>query len=98
MPGSQFFRRISEQALPQVGYTNQNLALMLLCIVDAERKMVMKTYHVAIAGATGAVGTEFLNLLESREFPLASLRLLASERSAGRSLPYRGRPHLVSSS
>jgi aspartate-semialdehyde dehydrogenase len=54
-----------------------------------------KTYHVAIAGATGAVGTEFLQLLESREFPLASLRLLASDRSAGRSLPFRNRPHTV---
>jgi aspartate-semialdehyde dehydrogenase len=55
----------------------------------------MKTYHVAIAGATGAVGTEFLQLLETREFPLASLRLLASERSAGRALPFRGKPHAV---
>jgi aspartate-semialdehyde dehydrogenase len=55
----------------------------------------MKTYHVAIAGATGAVGSEFLRLLESREFPLESLRLLASERSAGRSLVFRGRPHPV---
>lgn len=55
----------------------------------------MKTYHVAIAGATGAVGTEFLRLLETREFPLESLRLLASERSAGRSLAFRGRPHTV---
>ena len=55
----------------------------------------MKTYHVAIAGATGAVGTEFLRLLESREFPMESLRLLASERSAGRSLAFRGRAHPV---
>lgn len=51
----------------------------------------VKEYHVAIAGATGAVGTEFLKLLEEREFPLASLRLLASSRSAGRTLPFRGR-------
>ncbi|MCS6776571.1 MAG: aspartate-semialdehyde dehydrogenase [Chloroherpetonaceae bacterium] len=50
----------------------------------------MRTYHVAIVGATGAVGSEFLRLLETREFPLASLRLLASERSAGRTLPFRG--------
>src|SRR5579862_1766556 len=55
----------------------------------------MRTYHVAIAGATGAVGTEFLRLLESREFPLRSLRLLASERSVGRSFAFRGRPHEV---
>lgn len=55
----------------------------------------MREYHVAIAGATGAVGTEFLKLLEQREFPLASLRLLASERSAGRTLRFRGREHTV---
>lgn len=55
----------------------------------------MRTYHVAIAGATGAVGTEFLRLLETREFPLQSLRLLASERSAGRDLSFRGRRHAV---
>ena len=46
--------------------------------------------HVAIAGATGAVGTEFLKLLELRDFPMKSLRLLASSRSAGRELQFRG--------
>ncbi|HLI48188.1 MAG TPA: aspartate-semialdehyde dehydrogenase [Chthonomonas sp.] len=55
----------------------------------------MKTYHVAIVGATGAVGTELLRLLEVREFPVASLRLLASERSAGRTLPFRGQSLVV---
>ncbi len=47
-------------------------------------------YHVAIAGATGAVGTEFLSLLEKRPFPLASLKLLASARSAGKTLRFKG--------
>ena len=46
--------------------------------------------HVAIAGATGAVGTEFLKLLEARDFPMKSLRLLASSRSAGSKLQFRG--------
>ena len=46
--------------------------------------------HVAIAGATGAVGTEFLKLLEARDFPMKSLRLLASSRSAGSKLKFRG--------
>lgn len=50
----------------------------------------MKNYHVVIAGATGAVGTEFIQLLATRNFPLASLRLLASPRSAGRTLPFKG--------
>ena len=46
--------------------------------------------HVAIAGATGAVGAEFLKLLEARDFPMKSLRLLASSRSAGSKLKFRG--------
>ena len=49
-----------------------------------------KSYRVAILGATGAVGTELLELLESRDFPIASLKLLASERSAGKSLKFKG--------
>ncbi len=52
---------------------------------------------MAIAGATGAVGTEFLQILEQREFPLASLRLLASERSEGRRIRFRGRDREVES-
>jgi aspartate-semialdehyde dehydrogenase len=46
--------------------------------------------NVAVAGATGAVGTEFLRLLEQREFPVRNLKLLASPRSAGKRTPYRG--------
>ncbi|WP_375505622.1 aspartate-semialdehyde dehydrogenase [uncultured Nostoc sp.] len=49
-----------------------------------------KSYHVAILGATGAVGTELLELLEIRNFPIADLKLLASERSVGRSLRFKG--------
>lgn len=48
------------------------------------------SYRVAILGATGAVGTELLELLESRQFPLAELKLLASPRSAGRKMSFRG--------
>jgi aspartate-semialdehyde dehydrogenase len=47
-----------------------------------------KNYNVAILGATGAVGTELLALLEERNFPLANLKLLASERSAGQSIKF----------
>lgn len=54
-----------------------------------------KTYHVAILGATGAVGTELLELLESRNFPLADLKLLASERSAGKTLKFKGENILI---
>lgn len=46
--------------------------------------------RVAILGATGAVGTELLELLASRNFPLAELKLLASPRSAGKTLGFKG--------
>jgi aspartate-semialdehyde dehydrogenase len=45
---------------------------------------------VAIVGATGAVGEELLAVLAARDFPLRSLRLLASPRSAGQTMPFRG--------
>jgi aspartate-semialdehyde dehydrogenase len=50
----------------------------------------MAKLHVAIAGATGAVGAEFLRLLEQRDYPIAKLTLLASKRSVGRTLTFRG--------
>ena len=50
-----------------------------------------KTPHVAIVGATGAVGVEMLHVLERRAFPVGELTLLASARSAGKSLPFRGK-------
>ena len=49
-----------------------------------------KSYRVAIVGASGAVGVEMLRVMERRNFPVASLRLLASPRSAGKSLEFRG--------
>jgi aspartate-semialdehyde dehydrogenase len=52
-------------------------------------------YKVAIAGATGAVGVEFLRLLEDRHFPISELRLLASARSAGKTMRFQGRDIFV---
>ncbi len=48
------------------------------------------TYDVAIAGATGAVGEALLEILESRQFPVGRLFPLASERSAGKTVRFRG--------
>ena len=50
----------------------------------------MREANVAIAGATGLVGREFIRVLEERRFPLASVRLLASERSEGKILRVNG--------
>ncbi|HEY9645300.1 MAG TPA: aspartate-semialdehyde dehydrogenase [Chroococcidiopsis sp.] len=49
-----------------------------------------RSYRIAILGATGAVGTELLDLLAERSFPLASLKLLASPRSAGQTVTFQG--------
>ena len=50
----------------------------------------MKEYRVAIVGATGLVGQEFIKTLEQRSFPMASIELLASERSVGKRLMVKG--------
>ena len=52
----------------------------------------MKGYHIAVVGATGAAGTELLRVLERRNFPVASLRLIGSKRSAGKSVHFREEP------
>ena len=51
--------------------------------------------NVAVVGATGAVGTEMLRVLAQRRFPVKGVRLLASERSAGRRLSFNGSTHTV---
>ena len=50
----------------------------------------MKKYKVAILGATGAVGREMMKILAERSFPVEELHLLASERSAGQKLQWKG--------
>lgn len=51
--------------------------------------------HIGVAGATGAVGTIIRQLLEEREFPAETLTFLASSRSAGTRIEFRGEPHEV---
>ena len=55
----------------------------------------MKKYNIAILGATGAVGQEFLTLIEERDFPFANLKLLASKRSAGKIINFMGKDYVV---
>jgi len=52
-------------------------------------------YNVAIVGATGAVGGVFLDILEKRKFPVGNLKLLASSRSAGRKIPFKGKEYKI---
>ncbi len=51
--------------------------------------------HLAIVGATGAVGQEFIRVLEQREFPCDRVTFLASARSAGKTLTFRGKDHVI---
>lgn len=55
----------------------------------------MRKPNVAILGATGAVGQEFITLIEERNFPFESLKLLASARSAGTELTVCGKTYVV---
>ncbi len=51
--------------------------------------------NLAIAGVTGAVGQEFLNILEQRDFPFDSLKMLASSRSAGKKIVFKNKEYIV---
>src|SRR3954467_9598490 len=51
--------------------------------------------NVAIVGATGAVGQEFLNVLAERNFPIKTLKLLASAKSAGKQVEFKGKTYTV---
>lgn len=55
----------------------------------------MKEFNVAVVGATGLVGRKILEILEERNFPIKSLRALASEKSAGSKLKFRGEDIVV---
>ncbi|NPV92260.1 MAG: aspartate-semialdehyde dehydrogenase [Firmicutes bacterium] len=55
----------------------------------------MKKYNVAVVGATGAVGTEMLKVMEERKFPVAELKALADPREAGAIVKFQGRDYVV---
>ena len=57
--------------------------------------MKKQGYRVAVVGATGAVGNMMTSVLEKRSFPVREIVLLASERSAGKTLKFRGEEHPV---
>ena len=57
---------------------------------EARAASALNHPNVAIVGATGAVGVELIRCLEERDFPLSRLKLLASPRSAGRQMSFRG--------
>ena len=56
---------------------------------------MLESVDVAVVGATGAVGEAMISILEEREFPVGEIFPLASERSAGKTVMYRGKSHRV---
>ena len=60
-------------------------------MIGWRKEQDMKKVNVGILGATGAVGREMIKILEERDFPVSELRLIASERSAGMKLPFKGK-------
>src|SRR5207253_9573867 len=54
------------------------------------RLRMSKRYHIAVVGATGAVGVEMFRVLERRGFPVASIRAFSSKRSAGKFALFHG--------
>ena len=57
--------------------------------------MAKKLWNVAVAGATGAVGNQMIECLEERNFPIGKIKYLASERSVGKILEFKGKPVTV---
>src|SRR5690554_6726896 len=54
-----------------------------------------KAFHVAVVGATGAVGSQMLKTLEDRKFPISKLTVLSSARSAGKKITFNGEEYTV---
>ena len=57
--------------------------------------MKKEKYNVAVVGATGAVGNEMVSILQERHFPVRQLKLLASTRSSGTQMEFKGKQHAV---
>lgn len=55
----------------------------------------MRSYNVAVVGATGLVGRKMIQVLEERKFPVSTIKFLASERSAGKEIEFNGTIHRV---
>jgi len=56
---------------------------------------MIKKYNVAVVGASGLVGRKMLQVLEERNFPIKNLKLLASERSAGKSMNFKNQTYII---
>ncbi|SEM48649.1 aspartate semialdehyde dehydrogenase [Mesobacillus persicus] len=68
----------------------------LILLLEGELRMAQERgYHVAVVGATGAVGQQMIKTLENRDFPISKLTLLSSARSAGKKAVYNGQEFTI---
>lgn len=70
-----------------------NYDTIIEIIIEGESRL--KTYNVAIMGATGAVGQQMKEQLEKRDFPVNEIRFLSSSRSAGSNIEFKGKTYIV---
>src|SRR5580765_7965813 len=63
--------------------------------VHSRQERLSMSVNVAVVGATGAVGQEFLTVLAERNFPIKNLKLLASARSAGKTVSFKGQDYTI---
>src|SRR5699024_12555919 len=66
-------------------WKNKKLVIHLEGVI---KMSVEKAYNVAVVGATGAVGEKILSILQDKQFPIKSLKLLSSKRSAGKKIMF----------
>ena len=71
------------------------MSMYIVLIIFYEGVLLMKKVNVAIVGATGMVGRTFLKVLEERDFPIDNLYLLASKKSAGATVTFKGKSYIV---
>ena len=80
--------------MPQM-LQNAGLTYLVVPPCQYQQKYKQTTMNVAIVGASGAVGQEFLRVLAEREFPIDNLLLFGSKRSAGTTYTFRGKEYTV---
>lgn len=89
----------------KVVMSNENKRIGFICPISSFLKsfiyvegvltLTNSGFHVAVVGATGAVGTQMIKVLEARNFPIEKLTLLSSSRSAGKKIQYKGETIVV---
>ncbi len=76
-------------------YQHNQHKIVLGIIITPRRNDKLKKLNVAVVGATGMVGSTFLKVLEERDFPIGEFHLFSSQRSAGKTITFKGKKYTV---